>query len=92
MDLNSKLAYLKGLSEGLSYDQSTKEGKMLHALVEVLEEIIESVDELRDENDEIYEYLEVLDEDLSNIETDFYDEFAEPITDIMEDNVENLEK
>ena len=36
MDICEKVAYIKGLAEGLSLDESTKEGKILAAVIDVL--------------------------------------------------------
>ena len=37
MTVTEKVAYLKGLMEGLSVDETSKEGKILKAVVDVLE-------------------------------------------------------
>ena len=37
MELKEKVAYLKGLMEGMEYDVSTKEGKLMAAVVETLD-------------------------------------------------------
>ena len=36
MDMKEKAAYLKGLAEGLNYDKTTAEGKLLTAIIEGL--------------------------------------------------------
>ena len=37
-NLTEKAAYLKGLMQGLDIDQTTKEGKLLAAMVELMDE------------------------------------------------------
>ena len=37
MELKEKVAYIKGLMEGMEYDVSTKEGKLMAAVVETLD-------------------------------------------------------
>ena len=39
MDICEKVAYIKGLAEGLALDDSTKEGKVLAAIIDVLGDI-----------------------------------------------------
>ena len=34
MDICEKIAYVKGLAEGLGVDDSTKEGKVLNAIID----------------------------------------------------------
>ena len=37
MEISEKVAYLKGLAEGLALDTDTKEGKLLTAIIDVLD-------------------------------------------------------
>ena len=39
MTVAEKVSYIKGLAEGLGVDDSTKEGKVLAAIVDVLDDI-----------------------------------------------------
>lgn len=66
MGITEKTAYLKGLLKGLEIDQTTKEGKLLVAIVDVVDEIAASVADL----EYVYDALE---EDLTQIEEDLYD-------------------
>lgn len=74
MILTEKAAYLKGLMDGLEIDDSTKEGKVLLAMYDLLKELAESVDEIDKDVDDIVEFCNVLDEDLANIENDLYED------------------
>ncbi|NLL70131.1 MAG: hypothetical protein GX238_03250 [Epulopiscium sp.] len=50
--VNEQVAYLKGLVDGLEIDTKTKEGKVLTAIVEVLEDmalVISDLEEFADE-------------------------------------------
>ena len=83
MNLNEKAAYLKGLAEGLDYDATTKEGKLIAALIDMVsemsakvEEIDSDIDELVDEVVELREYIEEIDDDLNDVE-EFLDEEVE---------------
>ncbi len=72
--LYEEVAYLKGLAEGLQISEETKEGKVIHKIVDVLESFADAIVELEEEQIELIEYVESIDEDLSDIEDDIYDE------------------
>lgn len=72
MGITEKAAYLQGLIKGLDIDESTKEGKLLVALVDVVGEMADSIADLEDVCDELDEVVDILDEDLGNLEQDFY--------------------
>ena len=62
MTITEKTAYLKGLLEGMEIDQSTKEGKLLAAIVETLDDIALSVADLDDEVGAINDEMDMLEE------------------------------
>lgn len=72
LELKEKIAYLHGLAEGLGIDEASKEGKLLMAMLDVLEEVSSEIEELVVNQDELEEYIEAIDEDLGDIEEDFY--------------------
>lgn len=72
MSMMESIAYLKGLAEGLDVNETTKEGKLLLAIVDVLDEMAESINDIEDVCQEFDELIDVLDEDLSDLEDDFY--------------------
>ena len=49
MEISEKVAYLKGLAEGLALDTDTKEGKLLTAIIDVLDDMAEKFVDLEDE-------------------------------------------
>lgn len=73
MSVAEKVAYLKGLAEGLGLDDSTKEGKLLKAIVDVLGDISEDIDSLEDYTTELSEQVDAIDEDLDALESEFYE-------------------
>lgn len=73
MTITEKVAYLKGLMDGLDIDKSTKEGKILAAMADVLEDIALTVADNCDQIDAIDEDLENLEEFV--YESDLFDEF-----------------
>lgn len=74
MNLTEKAAYLKGLMDGLNIDDSTKEGKVLMAMYDLVADIAEKVDEIDADVDDVIEFCNVLDEDVANIEEDLYED------------------
>lgn len=74
MDICEKIAYIKGLAEGLSLDETTKEGKVLVALIDLLGDITAEICDIEDACDDMSEQLDAVDEDLSNLEDIIYDD------------------
>ncbi len=73
MKLSEKVSYLNGLMDGLDINDSTKEGKVLLQMAEILQEVALSVEDIEEEVSEVVELVDILDEDLTNLEDDFYD-------------------
>lgn len=71
--IKEKVAYLKGLAEGLGVKDSTNEGKLILHMVDLLDDISDSLDGIVDAQYDLEEYVEVIDEDLADLEDDFYD-------------------
>lgn len=72
MTVTEKVAYLKGLMEGLEFDADTKEGKIIKVMADILEDIALNIEEVEDDIDDINEYLEAVDEDLTNVEEEIF--------------------
>lgn len=66
--LNERVAFLKGLAEGLDIKDEGKEGRVLNGIIEVLTEMADAISELENAHQELDEYVENLDEDLSDLE------------------------
>ena len=72
--LYEEVAYLKGLAEGLEISTESKEGTIIHKIVEALEVFADAIVDLDEEQAELSEYVESIDEDLADIEDDIYDD------------------
>ncbi len=72
MELKEKCAYIKGLMEGLELDTTTKEGKVINAMMELLTELTSTVTALDDEMDQVYDELDAIDEDMDDLEEAVY--------------------
>lgn len=71
--LSDKVSYLRGLMDGLDLDYTTKEGKVLKLMAEILDEMAVYVEDISDEVDEVVEIVDMIDTDLCELENDFYE-------------------
>ena len=74
MSLKEKVAYLKGLSEGLGFDSESKEGKMFSGIIDALSAMADEVEELSENALDIGEELDALSNDLSDVEELLFDD------------------
>ena len=69
MTISEKVAYLKGLAEGLDLDTAkSKEGKLISVMIGILEEIGMSIEDLEENTVALGEEIDVLSDDLSDVE------------------------
>lgn len=73
MKTSEKVAYIKGLMEGMELDTTENENKILVKIVEVLEELAAANNALTEENIKLRDYVEELDEDLGALEEYVYE-------------------
>ena len=73
MEISEKVAYLKGLAEGLALDTDTKEGKLLTAIIDVLDDMAEKFVDLEDELCDVEDGLDAVSDDLSDVEEALYE-------------------
>ena len=75
MTISEKVAYLKGLAEGLNLDtEKSKEGKLISVMIGILEELAMSVEDLEENALNLGEEIDVLSDDLADVESVVYDE------------------
>lgn len=74
MTVTEKVAYLKGLVEGLDLDAAKSETKVIKAMMDALEDIALTVTDLADDVDSIAEQLDAVDEDLGDLEEFVYED------------------
>lgn len=74
MDICEKIAYIKGLAEGLALDDTTKEGKVLAAIIDLLGDITEEICDIEDGCDALLEQIDAVDEDLADLEEFVYED------------------
>ena len=75
MTISEKVAYLKGLAEGLDLDTvKSKEGKLISVMIGILEELAMSVEDLEENALNLGEEIDVLSDDLADVEEVVFDE------------------
>ncbi|OLA45836.1 MAG: hypothetical protein BHW34_02385 [Firmicutes bacterium CAG:176_59_8] len=72
MEISEKVAYLKGLAEGLNLDTESKEGKLIAAIIDVLDDMAEKFAEIDDELCDVEDGLDAVSDDLSDVEETLY--------------------
>ncbi len=68
MEIMEKVAYLKGLAEGMELDTDKKEGKLLAAIIDVLEDIALEIEDIEDAQEELGDGLDAVSDDLEDVE------------------------
>ncbi len=83
MTITEKVAYLKGLMEGLDLDKTTKEGKVLDAMADILDDLALTVADNCDQ-------IDAIDEDLESLEEYVYEDldFDDDYDDMFDDDEE----
>ncbi len=74
MTITEKSAYLKGLMDGLNLNTQSDEGKMIAAIVDLLEDVTKRVTDIEDTTIAISDELDEIEEDLDAIEDFIMDE------------------
>lgn len=91
MNLTEKAAYLKGLKDGLNLNTETAEGKLIAALIDLVDEMAASVTDIEDMSYAVSEELDAIEDELDAIEEVLDDEFEEDYEDDDEDEVDDDE-
>lgn len=90
MNLTEKAAYLKGLKDGLNLNTETPEGKLIAALIDLVDEMAISVTDIEDMSYAVSEELDAIEDELDAIEEvldeDFEDELDEDDDDDDDDD------
>lgn len=87
--LRERVAYLKGLAEGMKVSEATNEGKLMKAIIDVLDDFALAVEDIEELHDQLSEQVDSMDEDLTEMERVIFDELDEEEDD--EDNFIEIE-
>lgn len=74
MEITEKIAYLKGLAEGMNLDTDKKEGKLLSAIIDVLDDIALELEDMQDFEEELADGLDAVSDDLEDVEDVIFDD------------------
>ncbi|MCI8422819.1 MAG: hypothetical protein HFF50_04695 [Lawsonibacter sp.] len=75
MTISEKVAYLKGLAEGLNLDtEKSKEGKLISVMIGILEEVGLSIEDLEENAHALGEEINTLSDDLADVESVVFDD------------------
>ena len=91
MEITEKVAYLKGLAEGMELDTDKKEGKLLAAIIDVLDDIALELQDIEDEQAELSEGLDAVSDDLEDVEDVVFEDYDEDDDEYEEDELDEDE-
>ena len=85
MDLTEKIAYIKGLCDGLQLDESKPEVKVINAIIDLLDDITYDVQDMEELYDDLSAQVDEIDQDLAEVETELYDDGEDGSDDDFDD-------
>ena len=91
MEISEKVAYLKGLAEGLALGTETKEGKLIAAIIDVLDEMSERFEDIDENLADLEDGLDAVSEDLSDVEETLYELDEDEEDEELDDDAEYFE-
>jgi ribosomal protein S27E len=68
MTTSEKVAYLKGLMEGMKLDTETNEGKLLSVIADILGDMAEDMEDMASDLFDLGEDVDAISDDLSDVE------------------------
>ena len=89
MEITEKVAYLKGLAEGLGLDTDSKEGKIIAAMIDILDDMALELEDMKDAQEELGDGLDAVSEDLEDVEEIVYGDEEDDEYDEDEDEDED---
>lgn len=90
-DIGKKVGYLKGLMEGMHFDDSDPNQKLLLGMVDLIGDLTERVETIDELLDDLNDYVESIDDDLSALEGDRDDDPNFDLLDEDEDDEDFFE-
>jgi DNA-directed RNA polymerase subunit RPC12/RpoP len=71
--IKERVAYLRGLAEGMKISDETNEGKLLRSIIDVMDDIALAIDDIEEVQDQLGEQIDNMDEDLAEVEKVVFD-------------------
>lgn len=72
MTNTEKVAYIKGMMNGMNFEADSPEKKLLVAIVDALESIADSLYAVEEDTEYLSEYIEEVDSDLGDVEAEVF--------------------
>jgi len=85
-NLKEKVAYLHGLTQGLNVSDHSSEGKLLINIIDVLDSFADEVQSVNVAQVDLEDYVESIDEDLTDLEEQIYEDFDSAADDDLDDD------
>ena len=92
MEISEKVAYLTGLAERMELDTEKKEGKLLAAIIDVLEDIALELEDIQDEQAELADGLDAVSDDLEDVEDIVFEDWDDEDDEYEEDELDEDEE
>ena len=86
MTTSEKVAYLKGLAEGMGINEDAGEGKLFKVIIDILEDLSLDLADTRDTMTDLPDALEAVSDDLAELEEEVYEGFLDDDDDEDEDD------
>jgi len=74
MSIKEKVAYLKGLAEGLGLDAESKEGRLMSVIIDTLADMAEDIEALSEAAVNMEEGLDAISDSLADVEEFLFDD------------------
>lgn len=75
MTIAEKVSYIKGLAEGMKLDESTNEGKVIHAILDVLNDIALNIEEIDSDLADVSDVVSDLEESVYEMEDEVFGDY-----------------
>ena len=92
MGITEKVAYLKGLADGLNLDKDSKEGKLFAAIIDVLDDMALEIEDMQEVQMELSEGLDAVSDDLEDVEDIVYEDWDEDYEDDEDEDEDEEEE
>lgn len=73
-NLKERVAYLQGLTKGLNVSDQSAEGKILANIIDVLDDMANDFHNIYVAHQDLEDYVETIDEDLTDLEEEIYED------------------
>jgi len=73
-NIKERVAYLQGLTKGLNVNEQSAEGKILLNIIDVLDDMAEDFHNMYLAQQDLETYVETIDEDLTDLEEEVYED------------------